>query len=164
MKKVLVLGLGNPFRGDDGLGAAVIAVIKEKEPPANVVVLDGGTPGLETILIWEGYKRVIIVDAAEMGLDPGQWKRFVAKEVILPLDEGSMRGTLHNAGLADALALADALGMLPQELVFYCVQPAFTGWSPDLTPQVTSSIPSLCAAISNEIEEYAIDAKAQALR
>ena len=74
-----------------------------------------------------------------------------------------MQGTLHNAGLADALVLADALEMLPQELIFYGVQPGFTGWSADLTQPVSSSMPSLCAAISAEIKEYAIDIKRRTL-
>ncbi len=153
MAKTLILGLGNPFRGDDGVGAAVVAALKRQEQPANVVVLDGGTPGLETVLIWQGYERVIIVAAADMGLLPGNWKRFLPEEAVLPMDEGAMQGSLHDAGLAEALALAEALEILPPKLVFYGIQPAFTGWSADLTDDVGAAVPSLCAAISAEIKD-----------
>ena len=152
MAETLILGLGNPFRGDDGVGAAVIAALKRQDQPANVVVLDGGTPGLETVLIWQGYERVIIVDAADMGMLPGNWKRFLPGEAILPVGEGAMQGTLHAAGLAEALALAEALEILPPELVFYGIQPAFTGWSAGLTDDVGAAVPSLCAAIAAEIK------------
>ena len=154
MAKVLILGLGNPFRGDDGVGSAVITALQNQDLPHNVVALDGGTPGLETVLTWQGYERVIIVDAADMGMNPGSWKRFLPRDAVFPVGKEAMRGTLHDAGLAEALALAEALDILPPELVFYCIQPGFTGWSPDLTAPVSASVPALCAAISAEIEEY----------
>ena len=157
MTKSLILALGNPFRGDDGIGAAVIAALRHQDLPPGVIAIDGGTPGLETVLVWQGYARVIIVDAAEMGIMPGVWKRFLPDEAVFPIKKESMRGTLHDAGLADALALAAALEMLPAELVFYCVQPAFTGWSADLTAPVAAAIPSLCSAISSELAAYTVD-------
>jgi hydrogenase maturation protease len=150
MVKTLILGLGNPFRGDDGVGTAVIAALNSQELTSDVVVLDGGTPGLETVLIWQGYQRVIIVDAADMGMQPGSWKRFLPGEAVLPVGDGAMQGTLHAAGLAEALALAEALEILPPELVFYGVQPAYTGWSADLSELVTAAVPALCEAISAE--------------
>jgi hydrogenase maturation protease len=89
-----------------------------------------------------------------MGMSPGNWKRFLPGDAVFPVGKETMRGTLHDAGLAEALALAEALDILPPELIFYCMQPASTDWSPDLTEPVNSSIPALCAAISAEIEEY----------
>jgi hydrogenase maturation protease len=154
MTKVLILGLGNPFRGDDGVGPAVIALLHNQDLLPDVVAVDGGTPGLETVLIWQGYERVIIVDAAEMGLDPGQWKRFLPDEAALPVAKESMQSTIHSAGLAEALALAEALDMLPDELVFYSVQPAFTGWTADMTAPVAAAVPALCSAISNELAAH----------
>ncbi len=156
MEKTLVLGLGNPYRGDDGVGTAVVAMLKSQDQPPNVDVLDGGTAGLETILLWQGYEQVIIVDAADMGMPPGKWKRFLPGEAILPLGEGAFTGTLHSAGLAEALALAEALELLPPELVFYGIQPEYTGWSPDLTAVVSSVMPSICTAISAEIADRAL--------
>ncbi len=157
ISKTLILGLGNPFRGDDGIGAAVVAALRDQDLPPDVIVVDGGSPGLETVLIWQGYERVIIVNAAEMGIAPGVWKRFLSDEAVLHIKNESMRGTLHDAGLAEALALAAALDMLPSDLVFYCVQPSFTGWSADLTAPVAAAILSLCSAISSELAAYSID-------
>ena len=151
MEKTLILGLGNPFRGDDGVGPAVIAALNSQELSSDVVVLDGGTPGLETVLIWKGYQRVIIVDAADMGMRPGSWRRFLPGEAVLSVGNGAVQGTLHAAGLAEALALAEALEILPPELVIYGVQPANTGWSADLTGVVAAAVPVLCEAISAEI-------------
>jgi hydrogenase maturation protease len=122
MVKTLILGLGNPFRGDDGVGAAVIAALNSQELTPDVVVL-------------------------------GSWKRFLPGEAVLPVGDGAMQGTLHAAGLAEALALAEALEILPPELVFYGVQPENTGWSANLSDVVAAAVPVLCEAISAELSD-----------
>ena len=151
MTKSLILGLGNTLRGDDGVGAAVIAALRSHGLPPHVTAMDGGMPGLETVLIWQGYDRVFIIDAAAMGLAPGEWRRFLPGEAVLPVGEGHLQGTLHNAGLAEALALAEALEMLPPQLIFFCVQPEYLGWSSTLTDSVRSSIQEVVKALAAEL-------------
>ncbi len=148
---VLVLALGNPLRGDDGVGAAVIEALAGTDLPRGATLLDGGTPGLETALLLQGYARVIIVDAAEMGLEPGEWRRFTPAEADLKPHDLVLRGTLHSAGLAEALALAEALGILPGEIVIFGMQPGRIGWEPGLSEAVRAALPGLCRAIREEI-------------
>ncbi|GAB4477133.1 MAG: HyaD/HybD family hydrogenase maturation endopeptidase [Anaerolineae bacterium] len=148
---VLVLALGNPLRGDDGVGAAVIEALAAADLPPGVRLLDGGTPGLETALLLQGYTRVIIVDAAEMGLQAGKWRRFTPAEADLKPHDVALRGTLHSAGLAEALVLAGALGILPGEIVIFGVQPERIGWEPGLSASIRRALPGLCRAIREEI-------------
>jgi len=155
----LVLGLGNPFRGDDGVGAAVVAMLQKRHLPGGVTVEDAGTPGLELLLLWQGYQRVLIVDAAEMGMQPGLWRRFLLEEADLPFDDVSLQGTLHGVGLAESLALAKALEILPPVMVIYGVQPASIGWSATLSKPVLAAVPALCDAISNEVRHPEIQNK-----
>ncbi len=148
----LLLALGNPLRGDDGVGPAVLeALAQAGDLPEDVSLLDGGTAGLETVLLLQGYRRVIIVDAAEMGRAPGAWARLTPGEGLLRAAASGMGGTLHRAGLAEALALGEALGVLPSEIVIYGVQPLATGESPGLSGPVQRAIPSVCAAILDEL-------------
>ena len=139
----LVLALGNPLRGDDGIGAAVLNALPAVPP--DVTLLDGGTPGLELVLTLRGYERVIIVDAADLGETPGSWRHLPA--ACLQASALDLRGTLHSAGLAEALTLGAALDLLPSEIVILGIQPGEIGWSPGLTPQVAAAIPDLCRAI-----------------
>ncbi len=147
--QTLVLALGNPLRGDDGLGAAVLEALTA---PAGVDLLEGGTPGFETILLMEGYARVIVIDAAEMGDTPGAWRRFTPDEVKLESRDLYLRGTLHYAGLAEALTLAEALGVLPSEIIIFGVQPQTIGWEPGLSEAVQAALPAVRAAILQELE------------
>jgi len=112
----LVLALGNPLRGDDGVGSEVLARLGETAVlPSHITLIDGGTPGLETALTLQGYDKVIVIDAANIGARPGTWQRFPLSGVTL-VQQAHMNGTLHDAGLAEALALAEALGILPPEI------------------------------------------------
>jgi hydrogenase maturation protease len=139
----LILALGNPLLGDDGIGAAVLAALPA--PPADVVLLDGGTPGLDLVLRLQGHARVIILDAADMGEPPGTW-RWLTPDDLRGLDP-LLRGNLHSAGLAEALRLGEALGILPPEIRILAIQPAELGWSPGLSPEVEHTIPAARNAV-----------------
>ena len=153
MEKVLILGLGNSLRGDDGAGPAVVAALSSMDLPPHVELLDGGTPGLETVLLLEGYERVIIVDAADMGLEPGEWRRFTPDTAEIRSDENKLGGTLHAAGLAEALGLAEVLDLLPKTLVIYGIQPKSLDWSQKLTEPLIAALPLLCAEINQFVSQ-----------
>jgi hydrogenase maturation protease len=153
VEKVLILGLGNTLRGDDGAGSAAIAALSSMDLPPDVDLLDGGTPGLETVLLLEGYDRVIIVDAADMGLEPGQWRLFTPDTAEIKSSEEKLQGTLHAAGLAEALALAAALEKLPSNLIIYGIQPQSLDWSQELSEPLLVALPPLCEEISQSIQD-----------
>ena len=145
----LILALGNPLRGDDGIGAAVLDALPAL--PAEVVRLDGGTPGLDLVLRLQGHDRVIILDAADMGEPPGTW-RWLTPHDLRGLDP-LLRGNLHSAGLAEALTLGAALGVLPPEIRILGIQPAEVGWSSGLSPQVESASPALRDAVLGRLSQ-----------
>lgn len=147
----LILALGNPLRGDDGVGAATLEALSRHDLPEEVDLVDGGTGGLEIVLLFQDYRRVIIIDAAEMGIKPGGWRRFTRDDVLFPSDDQVMRSTIHDAGLAEALRLADALTITPDELVIYGVQPLEVGWISGLSEPIWATVPDIIAAILGEL-------------
>jgi len=151
LASTLVLGLGNSLRGDDGAGPAVVAALLLLDLPSHVDVVDGGVPGLETVLLLQGYERVIIVDAADMGLEPGEWRRFTPDTVELKSSENKLRGTLHAASLAEALVLGGALDVLPETLIIFGIQPQKIDWSPDISDALQGVLTDLTNAIVEEL-------------
>jgi hydrogenase maturation protease len=143
----LVVAVGNPLRGDDGVGLAVLEALRGHDLPPHVVLEDGGTSGLELVLTMTGYQRVIIVDAADIGCAPGTWRLFGLDEVRLQGRDLHLGGTLHYAGLPEALALAEALGMLPPEIIIVGVQPGRVDWEAGLSEAVHQAVPAVCAVI-----------------
>lgn len=147
----LVLGLGNELRGDDGIGPAIIrALAARQDLPSHVTVLDGGLAGVETVLLLKDAARAIVVDAAEQGLAAGEWRRLPVATVLehAARDGG---GSWHAAGLAQALALGQALGTLPPDIVVYAVQPLRADYSPGLSEPVQAAIPTLCEQILSDL-------------
>ena len=98
----------------------------------------------------EGRQRAIIIDAAEMGIAPGEFKRFGTQDVLLT--GSAQRISLHRTGIADALALARELKMPLPEIVFYGVQPARVDWQDGLSLPVQAAIPRVVEAILNELK------------
>jgi len=149
--KTLILALGNPLRGDDGIGSALLARLQETAVSfPNIILIDGGTPGLETALMFQGYDKVFVIDAANIGAKPGVWRRFLLSEVSL-VQRANMNGTLHDAGLAEALALAEALNILPPEIILYAIQPESVDWEIGLSAAVQQTIPDICKQIQAEL-------------
>ncbi len=151
--RTLILGLGNPLRGDDGAGKAVIDALEKETLPSEVELVDGGTPGLESVLLWQGYDRVLIVDAAQMGLSPGEWRRFSMHDAVLKRSATALTGTLHAVGLAEAIALGEALDALPQELLIFGIEPQQVAWAPGLSRAVETAVAAVCSAICLEVEK-----------
>ncbi len=149
MSQTLVVGLGSRLRGDDGLGPAVVDWLSQRALPPDVAAQDGGTPGLELVLTLADYPRVVIVDAADLRQAPGRWARLGREQVRRAGEAAGL--SLHHAGLAEALALGEELGMLPAELVIYGVQPARVDWSPGLSPQAQAAVPAVGQAVLEEL-------------
>ncbi len=152
---ILVLGLGNPMRGDDGVGIRVIQSLAGQTLPDGVEVVDGGTQGLGIVNLMEGRQRVIVVDAANVGKAPGEFVCFTPADARLLGDDQSL--SVHSAGLRDALLLAKVLQVLPDEVVIVGVQPATLDWDDGLSPEVEAAVPRIVGCILDELEAAVSD-------
>jgi hydrogenase maturation protease len=137
------------MRGDDGVGVRVAERLARRVLPPGVEVVDGGTRGLDLVNLMEGWTQVIFVDAAHMGQEPGQFVRFTLDEVRLLGDDQSI--SPHSAGLREALLLAEGLGVLPDEVIIYGVQPAHLEWEEALSPAVEAALPGLMEAVLDDV-------------
>jgi hydrogenase maturation protease len=145
-KKTIILGMGNPLRCDDGIGVAVVEVLKRSYSLSdNITFMDAGTSSLRALLMMQGYQRVFIIDAADIGGAPGDW-RCIPIEDISFIPEGLTKyGSFHNAGLKDAIALGQVMEILPEEIMIYAVQPQ------DL--QISIGLSDTIATAAHEIVE-----------
>ncbi|MGB9521629.1 MAG: hydrogenase maturation protease [Anaerolineales bacterium] len=149
LRKTLILGVGNILKGDDGLGVRVAQVLSQRALPPDVIVEEIGTPGLDLVTYIEGWEKVIIIDAVEMGEIPGTWKRFTPEEVKLIAGDEVL--SLHEPNIADVLELGQALNILPDEIVVYGVQPQDLTYIERLSPQIEAIINNVADQILLEI-------------
>ena len=134
---MVVIGLGNIDRADDGAGSRVIREIADKVPPG-VEVIDAGMPGPGLIHLLEGREKAIIVDAVDGGGPPGTVWHFRPNEAI-PND---IRRThsLHQGDVLEQIELAETLGIGPREVVLIGIQPGSFSLGDELSPPVTAAI------------------------
>ena len=150
MKHTLILGLGNPLLGDEGIGVRVVEALKELELPDGVEVVEGGTAGLGLVGLMEGYRRVIIVGAAEMARPPGRVVRFTPSEARFKTVESLL--SPHQIGLGEVLTLAKTLEIAPAEVVIIGVQPVRIEEGAGLSPEVEGAIPQIIRMVLDELD------------
>jgi hydrogenase maturation protease len=115
---MLVIGLGNPYRGDDGVGPAVARAVADLALES-VTVIEHSGEGAGLVEIWMGMDTVILVDAVSSGGTPGTVHRFDARATPIPV--GLFHHSSHAFGVAEAVELARVLGRLPPRLLVYGV-------------------------------------------
>jgi len=67
----VVIGCGNPLRGDDGVGPECVRRLSARGLPAGMVAIDAGTAGFDVVLRMREAAEVIVVDACVSGRPPG---------------------------------------------------------------------------------------------
>ncbi|MBL6749578.1 MAG: hydrogenase maturation protease [Nevskia sp.] len=118
-RRVLVACVGNPDRGDDGVGAAVAAGLAGRLPPgADLVSCSGDL--LALVDGCAGYDALVCVDAAAPAGSPGAVQRLDLASGALPPEAACTSS--HGLGLAAAIGLARALQAAPRDIVVFAVE------------------------------------------
>jgi hydrogenase maturation protease len=138
--RILVLGIGNILWADEGFGVRAVEEFHRRYAvPDNVTILDGGTQGLYLVNYIEEADRLIVFDAIDYGLEPGQLKLVRDEEV--PRFTGAKKMSLHQTGFQEVLSAADLLGRRPRQLALIGCQPLdLEDWGGPLTDPVRRQI------------------------
>lgn len=157
----VVLGVGNPLMGDDGLGIAVVAHVQSAWGDApELMIVDGGTWGMNLLPIIEQARRLLIIDAIDRGAAPGTFVTLQKDEI--PRYFGRTLSP-HQVDLREVLALAELRGTLPEETTAVGIQPESIELSLDLSPVVTAAVPALLDDIEARLRRWGYAAGAQEL-
>jgi hydrogenase maturation protease len=139
-RKVLVLAVGNPDRGDDGVGVMVAQNLRGRLPN-DVTVLPRSGDMLSLIEDCAGFDALVCVDAAAPMTGsmtaPGRIHRFDLARDTLPRELAVTSS--HAFGLAEAIDLARALQRAPQTIIVYAVEGRCFDGGSALTPEVVTA-------------------------
>jgi hydrogenase maturation protease len=143
-----VVGVGNPWRGDDAAGLVVAGHLRGRLPRAVELLERAGEPtGLMDA--WEGADALWLVDAVSSGAPPGSVHRLDASEQELPA--GLFRASTHHFGLAETVELARTLGRLPRRVVVYGIEGASFAAGDGLTPEVDAAAERVAEQVREEL-------------
>lgn len=110
---ILIIGIGNEFRSDDGYGLTIAREIREKIDPS-VRVIEHSGDGASLMEAWKGFDNVIIIDAVCFGKKPGTLHIIDANKEHLPPEK--IHHSSHIFGLNDAIETARVLKKLPRNI------------------------------------------------
>lgn len=147
-RRILVLGLGNPDRGDDGAGRAAARVLRPLLlEDVEVTEADGEMTDLLGRL--EQADVAFVIDACLSGAPVGTLHRFDVSKA--PLPEGAFTVSSHGLGLHQAIELARALGQLPGRCIVYAIEGASFEAGAPLSPAVAAGAVEAIERVRAEI-------------
>jgi len=156
----LLIGVGNPFRSDDGVAGAVIRRI-HGEHPAAVQLLEETGDGAELLDAWKGANTVILIDAVQSGAPSATLYRFDAHAEKLPV--WFSHCSTHAFGVAEAIELGRTLGELPPQLIVYAIEGLNFSPGIELSPEIAEVVPHVAARILDELRQLTPVAGARTL-
>jgi hydrogenase maturation protease len=155
MAETLVMGLGNILLSDEGIGVRVIEyLLAQYDFPEGVLVMDGGTLGLDLLPYLEDASRLVVVDAVQARKPPGTLVRLTGREIPIFLDASKV--SPHQEGLQDLLAVAMLKGYLPGKVIFWGAQIESLGVGLELSPVVAAQVDALADKVLAELARWGI--------
>lgn len=155
----VVIGIGNEFRRDDGVGRAVAALVRERAaarplPPGTKVRECDGDPG-RLIGMWENTGLAVVVDACFPAAPrPGRIHRWCPAPGALARPAAGRHST-HGLGLAETVRLSHGLGCGPRRLVVYAVEGADRSLGTGLTPSVAEALLPVAERVEADVVRHA---------
>ena len=151
-RSIKIIGIGNPFRGDDGAGRAVARELASIRWPG-VTVLEATGEGGALMDAWADADMVILIDAARAEGEPGTIYRFDARRDLPPSD--FFNYSSHAFSVAEAVQLAHTLDQLPPTLLIYGIvgmtfEPGI-GLSPAVEAAVNTVADRICADVLSHL-------------
>ncbi|RYP83040.1 hydrogenase maturation protease [Nocardioides guangzhouensis] len=147
---MLLVGIGNPDRGDDGVGPVVADRVAALDLPGVEAVTEAAPLAVvERLQRTDGCAALVVVDATRPGPEPGRVRVLtVGTEPLAGL--GPAPASSHGLGLSEALELARALGVLPPRVTVVGIEAGSVAVGAGLSDAVRASVDDAVAAVLAE--------------
>ena len=147
-ESILVIGIGNEFRNDDGAGIFVSKLIRARNLPG-VKTLDQSGEGAELMESWAGFKTLFLVDAVSSLSNSGTIHRIDTRIQSVPLK--FFNCSSHAFGIAESIELSKILGTLPERCSLFGIEGKDFGWGRMLSAEVERAAEQVVETIISEI-------------
>lgn len=147
--RIVVIGIGNPDRGDDAAGRLVAQRLHGMLPAKIEVVEHDGEP-TALLALFDDADCAILIDACTSGGEPGAVHRFDVSDA--PLPEARFSLSTHGVGLGEAVELARALGQLPPRVIVYAIEACAFDLGAPPSPAVADAIDRTSELIDKELQ------------
>jgi hydrogenase maturation protease len=150
LPRVVVIGVGNLLMKDEGIGIHALEALQQIDLPADVELVDGGTSP-DLIAYTKAGDKLIIIDAAKAGGEPGAIYRFLPED--LTGDIGALTSA-HELGVTQNLSLMSLLGNRPSETVIIGIEPEEIAPGLELSAALQQKMPQIVKVVLKEIQRH----------
>lgn len=150
--RCVVIGVGNPDRGDDAAGLAVARLLRNLQAP-DIEIVEHGGEATALVLRMGAAEQLFLVDACVSGAPPGTIHCFDASSAALPVFASGY--STHGFGVAAAVELARTLGRLPRRSMAYAIEGESFETGASLSPPVAAAVAELVRRLRAEIADNA---------
>jgi hydrogenase maturation protease len=155
--KTLILGIGNILLGDEGIGVWVVESLRRcYRFPSSATVLEGGTLGLDLLPQLQDVSRLLVVDAVQLGGEPGEIVRLEGDDVPRAID---VKVSPHQIGIKELLATARLMGCEPPKVVLWGMEPERVQPGADFSPKIAQALPQLQTSVLDELKGWGVRPK-----
>jgi len=146
---VKIIGFGNKFRSDDGIGIRVIKELEKLEFFKDIEIIDGGTSGTDLVFWAKNCEKIIIIDAVDTGGKIGDVVNIKVDDIEEFVRKDYRSLSLHDLNLADVLKLIKAL-KINTSISIIGIKPKSIDFGDKLSPEVERKIPAIISQIKKE--------------
>lgn len=151
MASLTVLGIGNILMCDEGVGVRVLERVRDaRDWPDDVEFVDGGAGGLNLLGVIEEAQRLVVFDAADMGLAAGE-HRVVTPEQVNADTTGRM--SMHDAPFIETLRLCEQFTRRPDRVEILAIQPKVVDYGRELSDELTAGMDDLVRAGTELVDQ-----------
>jgi hydrogenase maturation protease len=148
-ERILVLGVGNPLMGDDGIGPRVVELLQSGyEFAENVELLDAGTMSFSILNLIREADHLVVVDAVRNTGRPAGTVMRMTPEQIAP---NQIRHSMHDVALIDVLEAVELMGYAPSAVAIAVQIANMEEAVLELSPNVEAAVPIAAAAALGEL-------------
>jgi len=155
MKKIGVIGIGNPLRKDDGIGIVLLEKLVEikDDLPDDIEYIDGGTGGMNLLHLFARFDIVVFIDAVNFGGEIAESKFFNSEDVISKNIQ--IKISTHESDILKIIQLSKELGENPDEIFIFGVQPQDIAPGTRLSHEIQENIDLLLNNLKVELKNIA---------
>ncbi len=155
MKKIGVIGIGNPLRKDDGIGIVLLEKLVEikDDLPDDIEYIDGGTGGMNLLHLFARFDIVVFIDAVNFGGEIAESKFFNSEDVISKNIQ--IKISTHGSDILKIIQLSKELGENPDEIFIFGVQPQDIAPGTRLSHEIQENIDLLLNNLKVELKNIA---------
>ncbi len=156
MKKIGIIGIGNPLRKDDGIGIYLLERLRKDKDIAkkNLELIDGGTGGFSLIHDLKRFDTILIIDAVNFEGKPSGHKLIDLNDV--KSKKGKVDFSTHESDLLNIINISKELKEIPESIFVFAIQPKSVDFGEGFCDEIKKNIDKIFNDLKKEIDKILV--------